>query len=303
MNLLSYFLKKCSVMQWGIGIARGDISEMIRNKKLDLQFTWLEQKNTLHFIADPFIIVNSDGELQILHEDFSIAENGFISVKMLDQQLKEIAQKQLLKQNNHLSYPFIFVDEDKTYLIPESSSNGELAAYEYDITNTVLHNKKVLLTLPLLDASFLKYNNKYWVFASLADGVFDDSKLYIYYADSFTGEYTAHPKNPVKENLNGSRPAGNFIAVDGDLYRPAQNSSEYYGKSITINKILRLTEDEFEEECYFEIDASQQSYFNAGVHTINSSGGMVVIDGVKLLFMPLTKTRLFIKDTFKKWKN
>ena len=35
MNIVSTILKKCSVMQWGIGFTHGNIEEVIRNKKLD----------------------------------------------------------------------------------------------------------------------------------------------------------------------------------------------------------------------------------------------------------------------------
>ena len=302
MSVISKILKKCSVMQWGIGLAKGNIDDVIRKKTLSLSFTWLPQDSKLHFIADPFIFKNKQGNINVLYEDFSIEKDGVISLKTVDHNFKQIFQKELLKTGSHLSYPFVFKENGITYIIPESHQQGKVSVYEYDFDNNKLINEKILIDLPLLDATILKYNNKYWLFASKGDGVHDNNKLYIYHADTLLGQYKPHTKNPVRNHLDGTRPAGNFIEVDGSFYRPAQNCAEFYGKSITINKITKLTETEFEEERHFDITAATNSTFNAGLHTINVVDDVIVIDGIKLLFMPMTKTRLFLKECFLKWK-
>lgn len=302
MSIFSKILEKCSLMQWGIGLAKGDINDIIRKKKISLNFTWMPQNNKLHFIADPFIFKNKQGNINVLYEDFSLDKDGVISLTTLNQNFKPIYKKQLLKTNSHLSYPFIFEDLGTTYIIPESYQRGIVAIYEFDFDNNKLINEKVLIDLPLLDTTILKYNNKYWLFASLGDGQFDNSKLYIYYADSLLGKYKPHPQNPVRHNLDATRPAGNFIFVDGNIYRPSQNCSEYYGKSITINKIIKLSETEFEEEHYWKITAPKNSLFNAGLHTINVVDDIIVIDGKKFFFVPFTKARLYLKKHFLRLK-
>lgn len=287
-------------MQWGIGLANGSIEDVIRKKALNINFTWLPLDNKMHFIADPFIFKNKQGNINLLYEGFSIEKDGIISLKSIDNNFKQIFQKDLLKTESHLSYPFVFIENDITYIIPESSKNGQVSIYEYEYNNNILINEKLLVDLPLLDSTIVKYNNKYWLFATLGDGVFDNSKLYIYYSDTLIGEYKPHSKNPVRHHLDGSRPAGNFILVDGELYRPAQNCLEYYGKSISIYRLTTLTVDTFEEEHYFDILADSKSSFNAGLHTINAIDNVIVIDGIRLLFMPFTKARLFFKKMFKK---
>lgn len=287
-------------MQWGIGFARGDIKEVIRKKKLDLDFVWLANKEKLHFTADPFIFKNEQDEINLLYEDFSIERDGFIGLKILNNNFKPISEKKILQSASHLSYPFIFKEAGVTYIIPESHQQGKVLIYEYDFENNCLVNEKILIVLPLLDATVIKYNDKYWLFAGYGDGTDDNNKLYIYYSDTLLGEYRPHAKNPVRNSLDATRPAGNFLEVDGILYRPSQNCGKYYGKSITITQITMLTATEFEETYHCDISADSKSMYNAGLHTINTLDDIIVIDGVKLLFMPWTKTRLFVKKHFKK---
>lgn len=297
MGLLSVIKKKCSVMQWGIGFCKVSIADVIRNKRLEGNFTWLNHSEKLQFIADPFIFRSQHNNINLLFEDFSVERDGFIGLKVLDDQFNLVSEKRILASDSHLSYPFIFKENGITYIIPESHQQGKVFIYEYDFLKDELVNGKVLVELPLLDTTIVKVSDTYWLFANYADGIDDNNKLYIYYSNSLCGQYQPHALNPVRNDLDGTRPAGNFITVDGNLYRPSQNCGKYYGKSLSISQIVQLTQDEFEEKHYCEILADPKSPYSDGLHTINVLDDIIVIDGVKLLFMPWTKTRLF----FKKW--
>ena len=291
-------------MQWNIGFCTGDIHQIIRDKKFGLSFKWLPQIDDSNSQADPFIFKSSDGKLNLLYEDFSMSDPskyGKIFLAEIDKNFATISSKQILDTKKHSSYPFIFVEDNITYIIPETGALNKVSAYMYDKENNTLGIEKILVKdLPLLDASVLKHNNKYWIFATSRGKGLADSQLFIYYADSFFGDYKPHANNPVKNNLDGSRPAGNFIKVDGEIYRPTQNCGLYYGSSITINKINKLTENEFEEECYFKIEPDKNSAFKGGVHTINVAEDIIVIDGIKMLFKPVKKWKLFFDKRRKK---
>ncbi|HEY6503881.1 MAG TPA: hypothetical protein VIZ28_07905, partial [Chitinophagaceae bacterium] len=125
-----------------------------------------------------------------------------------------------------------------------------------------------------------------------------NSELYIYYADSLTGPYSAHKNNPVKSGLNGPRPAGNFIEVDGKIYRPAQNCANYYGESITINKITELSETAFSEEEHMHIHSNPNDEFNYGIHTINVVDDIIIVDGQKSYFQPVQQLGRKLKNIF-----
>lgn len=279
------------------------MEQIIRDKKIDLSFKWLPLKDISHSIADPFVFKDTQGKLHLLYEDFSmtdLSKYGKIFLATLDSSFDITSSKEILDARSHSSYPFIFTEKGKTYVIPETSHQRKVSAYEYDFVNKCLVNERVIINdLPLLDSTIFKYNNKYWLFATLSKKGFGHNQLNIYYADSLLGDYQPHVNNPVKNNINGSRPAGNIIEVDGEIYRPAQNCGQYYGESISINKITKLSETEFSEEFYFKITPDKSGAFNSGVHTINVVDDIIVIDGIKMLFKPITKWRLFLKRKLK----
>lgn len=217
----------------------------------------------------------------------------------IDKDFNPTGTKEILDAGSHSSYPFVFIENDKTYIIPETSHQGKVSVYEYDFEHKCMINERVIINLPLLDSTIIKHNGKYWLFATLSDHQFDHSRLYIYYAETLFGAYQPHANNPVKENINGTRPAGNVISVDGELYRPSQNCGKFYGESITINKIATLSETQFSEEFYFKIVPDKDTAFNAGVHTINFLDDIIVIDGVRMLFKPWTKWKLFFEKKLK----
>ena len=295
MNFLSKIIDKLYLKQWSIGIADESIQDVIRNKKISKQITWIPINNNYQFFADPFIYKSESGDYRILYEELNYNEQyGNISQFILNKKNQVISSEVLIDTKSHLSYPFIFYENGKMYVFPEASSSGKLSCYEYDSQEQKQTFKKDIVNLPLLDATILKYQNKYWIFCTMA-GNEANRKLYIFHSENLLGPYTAHKENPVKDNINGSRPAGNFIEVDGNLYRPAQDCEGYYGSSISIFKIIHLCENKFIEESYMSIYPAKNGYYNFGMHTINSVENKIVVDGLVRRFLPLTQLRTFVR--------
>ena len=291
-------------MQWNIGIAKGDIEQIIRDRKCSLSFKWMPVTDKSNSIADPFLFRSREGLLNIIYEDFSMEDlkkYGTLKMLTLSEDFNIIANQIILDTKSHISYPFVFQEKGTTYIIPESRKKNRVSSYEFDFdTNSLIKERILIDNCPLLDSTILKYQDKYWLFATLGDNLYDHSKLYIYYADDLHGPYSAHLKNPVKFCLKSSRPAGNFIMVDGEIYRPSQNCEKHYGHSITINKIIKLNEFEFIEQPHVELTAKKGNRFNEGLHTINTLGNVIVIDGIRMAFKPIKKTMLFIQKKLHK---
>jgi len=157
---------------------------------------------------------------------------------------------------------------------------------------------KDLIELPLRDSTILKLDGKYWIFGTQSDNG-DDYKLHIFISDSLLGNYKAHPLNPIKNGLDGTRSAGSLFEVDGVLYRPAQNCKKSYGESITINRVTDLTETTFSEDSFMtiRIDSAQPS--NCGVHsihTLNILGDLIVVDGEQWIFAPWQQLKSYLKN-------
>jgi hypothetical protein len=293
-GLLSKYLSKLFIQQWVIGIARGNIQEIIKSRTFNPDIKWMKIKSADEFYADPFLNKTKEGDYNIIFEEYSYKDAyGKISVMKLDRDLNNGARQLLLDTQSHLSYPFIFSEGEKTYLFPEAGQSGKLSCYEYDSENCSLKFLKNIISLPLIDSTIVSYKGKYWLLATIR-GKDADNKLYIFYADNLTGPYTAHAKNPVKAGLTGTRPAGNMIEVDGELYRPAQNCRYTYGESITINKITELSETDFKEERHMTVKINRYNKLNRGIHgihTINSLDNIIVVDGTRWRFSIVTKLR------------
>lgn len=304
MTFLKLYHKLFCVMQWSIGISRGDIKTVIKAKDFSLKFKWIALQDKNQSIADPFLFKDDKGNFNLLYEDFSMRDldrYGKVFLAKIDNNLEVSDQQIYMDAGKHISYPFIFLDENGTYLIPETSSLSKVSSYDFKAGHNGPGQERVIVDkVPLLDSTIIKYRGKFWLFATQSSPEFENSRLFIYYSDQLHGPYLPHLNNPVKENNDGSRPAGNLIEIDGELYRPAQNCSIHYGESITVNKIIELTETDFKEEVWFKIKPDANSKFNSGVHTLNALDDIIVIDGIRMTFDPVTKWKLFLKKKFNK---
>ena len=65
-RILSKYIDKLFFKKWIIGICRGDIKDIIRNKFFDPDINWLHKKSFDKFYADPFILASADGNFKIL---------------------------------------------------------------------------------------------------------------------------------------------------------------------------------------------------------------------------------------------
>lgn len=296
MGLWKKYSDKLYLKQWSIGFSKCDITDVIRQKKSELSIEWLSPESNKFSYADPFIFQAGDGQIHVLYESVStVGLDGKITLMTIDKNAKPVSQKTLLETEAHLSYPFVFTENGKTYVFPENAFSGSLFCYEFNEADKTLTNKKEVINLPVVDATIVKKEGKYWLFGTMV-GPQRNSHLHVFYADQLTGPYTAHPGNPVKNDLNSARPAGKIVEVDGFLYRPSQNCTSFYGESVTINKITTLSTAQYAEEEHSYILPAKTDLFNYGIHTINYCGNIVVVDGQRTFFQP-------VRQLFRKLKS
>ena len=301
---LSNYIDKLFFKKWIIGIQHIDIGEIIRTKSFNPDIHWIHSKSFCKSYADPFLI-KFDNDISILLEEFTFLRvDGKISYLTLDINLKQLDHKVLLDTKSHLSYPFVYKENEITYVFPESGHAGKLSCYKFDSENDTLTFIKDILDIPLIDSTFLMHDDKYWIFGILSQS--GSYKLLVYYSDSLLGPYTPHPQNPIKSGLNGTRSAGSFIKVDGNIYRPTQNCKNRYGESITIQKVTELNEAVFSEKSYLDISIHKKKRHYSGmhtIHTINALNNIIIVDGERWDFSPFQQVKKFIIDTFDSIKN
>jgi hypothetical protein len=296
-RIFSEYIEKLYFHKWIIGICQDNIKDIIINKVFDPDIKWLLKNSSDKIHADPFILCSKNGYTKILLEELKFdGDYGRIFLITLDNNFNQTDYKILLDTKSHLSYPFVFKEQNRTFVFPEASKSGKLSCYEFDPVSESLSFLQDILELPLLDSTILKHNDKYWIFGTLSENV-TDYRLYVFFSDSLMGPYIQHPGNPVKIGLNGTRPAGNFIEVDGIIYRPIQNCQNEYGESIAINKITELSEKNFTEEPYMPFEINRNNICNKGIHkihTINVIDNIIVVDGKHRAFAPIQQFKNYL---------
>jgi hypothetical protein len=231
------------------------------------------------FIADPFpILVNGDYHLFV--EEFSYnRKKGHISHCTITPNGPGPLQC-VLKEEHHLSYPFIFEEDDSYFMIPESLDVGRIDLYraaqfpfQWTYEATLIDN------ISAVDSTVIKRDGVYWLFTCVRDegDYANTSKLYLYHSDKLKGPWILHPQSPVVSDVRSARPAGCIVQLGKDLIRPSQDCSKGYGAGLTMNRIVELTRNSYKEvpvECH-EPDWNSEL---CGMHTFNNVEDLTVID-------------------------
>ena len=118
-----YRMSRSQVSRWSIAYANHknftkSLSEYVEIKNPDRRF-----------LADPFLF-KSNGQTIIFVEDLFCKDNkGRISAIKIDKGKYEFLDV-VLEEDFHLSFPFIFRDNDEIYMIPETHQANEIRLYE-----------------------------------------------------------------------------------------------------------------------------------------------------------------------------
>jgi hypothetical protein len=186
----------------------------------------------------------------------------------------------VLERDYHLSYPFLLEHDGQLYMIPETAQKGTVEVYRCVDFPLRWRLERVLLDgLRCVDATFHRGTGRWWMFANVAASgsrMFDD-ELHLFHAESLLGDWQPHRRNPVKSDARSARPAGQLYWRNGALCRPAQICAPLYGSGLSINRVLRLTLQDYAERQIERILPSREDGL-LGVHTINRAGNLTVID-------------------------
>lgn len=217
-------------------------------------------KNHLHTSADPFLFVEG-GSLYIFYESQNIGEVGQISVKITRDLKKFTEIEGLIKEDFHLSYPFVFRHNSSIFMIPESAEANKLVLYRFSDFPTKIEKCRTLLNGGYVDSSIINHNGILYLFTTSKFG------LEIYFTDDIENiKLVAHPNNPVCIDSRYQRNGGGPILIENHLYRVAQDCSKEYGSNVNILRIKTLSKTRYEEEIFVE------NYFDCDL-TINKKGG------------------------------
>lgn len=251
------------------------------------------------FVADPFIVSDNSTFymfFEVLNKFTARGEIGLATSKDGDEWCYE---EIVLKENFHLSYPYVFKYNEQFYMIPESTeANG---VFLYKSKKFPDEWEKICEMIPgsYYDSSIFFYNEKWWLLA----GSF--GKLHLFFSDRVEEGWIEHPKSPlISEDHSITRPAGRVIVNDGSIYRFTQDYHSYYGKSVTSFKITHLSETEYlEEEINVVLQGSNQKgeWRKDGMHhidqlKINDNEWLIAVDGHLFQNYRLWRIKRFLKN-------
>ncbi len=228
--------------------------------------------------ADPFAIRVNDRNW-LLFEEQKPGDRGRLRSAIQTENGWDVQDGEILSLPHHLSWPCVFEWDGKIFLLPESGEAGEVALWECEEFPFRWHKAKVLLSgRPWHDPCLVQHDGLWWLFVSPGgDCPLDHSaELDLFYSpDPLREPFKAHALNPVSVSVAGSRPAGSLFLHNGQLIRPAQDCRGGYGAAILIQRIDRLTPEEYAVTTLGRLDPPPGAH---GLHTLNAlpDGGWVV---------------------------
>jgi hypothetical protein len=260
---------------WTVGVAEAPVTRFLDDELPAIR--WIREPGRSRYLADPFAVVY-DESLWCLMEDYDHrTHRGVIAAMTLD--AEDSQPRTAIDPGVHASYPYLFEWDGALWCVPETHQAREVRLYkavkfpyEWELRSTLVKG------LAALDSTLVRHRDRWWLFCTDHDAG-PNSKLRIWHAPDLIGPWAPHPLNPVKTDVRSARPAGTPFVTDGVLYRPAQDGSESYGGSISINRINTLTPTAFEEEVVAVVRPPRHGRYRDGLHTICVVGERTVIDG------------------------
>ena len=192
----------------------------------------------------------------------------------------------VIKEDFHLSYPYVFFHENYIYLIPETFQSNAIRLYRAKKFPTDWEFHSNLKFGTFVDTSIIMYQSKWWIFTCPTPG--KNNSLEIYYSDRLYGPWHEHEKNPILCNDNKhSRPAGRIIYYYGKLFRFSQNCNPFYGTSVNAFEIQELTPESYEEIPYSANPIlspsgtgwNSQRMHHIDTHILNDGKWIACVDG------------------------
>ncbi|MDF0519515.1 hypothetical protein P0R31_19945 [Bradyrhizobium yuanmingense] len=243
-----------------------------------------------HFYADPFP-VTWQGRTFVFFEDLDHrVGKGIISAIAFNDAGPVGEVMPVLDEPCHLSYPFLIEDDGELWMIPESSTRGDVALYKCTRFPDKWERYATLLSgLELADVTITRHNGLYYLFGAWRDGTggYSDS-LAIYYADRLLGPWLPHASNPVLIDRASTRPAGNFVTLDDRLWRPVQDCTDGYGAALALAEVVELSPTAFKQIVRHSLKPGP-AWPGRKLHTLNRCGRLELIDGSRVQ----PKTSLF----------
>ena len=237
------------------------------------------------YFADPFIWQHQ-GQLWLLVEEFEYLNNrGRLRCIPLDESLKPGVPGPMMSLGCHASFPFLFEHEDTLFMVPETSWGNCVDLFVCEsFPGKWRHAARLLDGIDAADTVLFQHDGLYWMITSIREDRQNKARwLSIYFCnDLLHGTWQPHPVNKLKKfegtRHSTGRNGGAIVHHDGHLLRVAQDNHDYYGQSIRIMQIDKLSTTDFSETPYRGHNILTDISRRFSPHHISLHGDFVAFD-------------------------
>jgi hypothetical protein len=283
--------------RWAIGTLRAPLDVLTHSQVLHAD-SWIRSPSRAAYLADPFPWPGRSNVFLCERYDYRSHLGTLRAVRLAEEKVANEQAVDLNVGKAHVSYPFMYRQDGRVFLLPEMAAFQELLLFEL-ISET---DARVVCVVDrgtrIADPTLFLYHGLYWI-AYTDLGLGTDDNLCLLYSSQLAGPWLRHPLNPVKIDIRSSRPGGTPFFVDGKLYRPAQDCSTTYGASLAVNLVRVCTPNNYEEERVAVLAPDLHGPFPHGLHTLSSDGSRILFDGKKLFFDP-SRLSTWMKARFRR---
>jgi hypothetical protein len=228
-------------------------------------------------VADPFLFVHNN-RLYLFYESKSLEKPGVLKMVSTPDLRAWTKPVTVLREPFHLSYPFVFEENGKVYMIPETCADKSIRLYEADNNGlTSFSIKKRILVqsadiqtrMGYSDSSIYKKDGIYYLMTML-QYTEKLNILKLYTSNSLLGPYKEHPCSPIAKSQKVGRDAGSWMDYKGKLLRFSQDCVNRYGDNVNVSEITELSPSSYKEKLVKEnIIPTDVDFYKYGGHQFN----------------------------------
>ncbi|MDA7464829.1 hypothetical protein N8896_01020 [Candidatus Pelagibacter ubique] len=281
-NISKYFISKSIV--WSVAYKK-----KARNQNFfDSTDNYKKINNPKNrFFADPFVFKFKERNI-IFVEDYSFKKGkGNISAIELNEDENKFLGS-VLEEDFHLSFPYVFQNDDDIYMIPETSQINEIRLYKCTQFPKIWKLEKILMkNISAADTMLIKKDLNWFMLTNICSSSIGDhqSELHIFYNDNFisTDWKPLKQGNPVIFDSNKARNGGIFY-LNNKIYRVNQiHGKAHYGRSFGINELITINKNTYIEKRIKNIEPNFIKKI-VGTHHFNANLNYSVIDYAQKIY-------------------
>lgn len=229
--------------------------------------------NPIYIVADPFLFVDNE-TLYLFYEQKRLYNGGVIAMTSTKDLVNWTIPIVVLKENFHLSFPWVFKHENKIYMIPETNEASSIRLYEANNDLTSFKYVKTLIeenvskdSVSFVDSSIIFNNGLYYLFTSVNKNDVNIQRLFI--SKDIFGHYDEAGCSPIFVGNKYGRNGGRVFEFNNKFYRVTQDCEIRYGECVDVHEIKNLNSNNYEESLVYNNILPKTEFYKEGGHHFN----------------------------------